>query len=105
MEIDSKELKGIKGDLYIVNSGIHVLQMLSNVVIKTPVLQMSGSMFSGLKAAMKDGQNDSENKIDHEETYLNGKVFHLASDYMPVVGVSAIKNNLIMNFGVNPFQF
>ena len=37
-EIDSDSIKSIKGDLYILNSGIHVLQVMSALAIKTPIL-------------------------------------------------------------------
>jgi hypothetical protein len=37
-EIDSTECKSIKGEIYILNQGIHILQIVSACVMKSPIL-------------------------------------------------------------------
>lgn len=89
-EIDSDELKSIKGDIYVLNSGMHILQILSALAIKAPVLQMSsGSGYGSLPPAFTE--------VDYQ---MNGRVAHLAADYCPIIGTCSSKTNFLVNFGM-----
>ena len=76
------ECKSLKGEIYILNQGIHILQIVSACVMKTPILQMSSSNYLN-------------------ETLFNGNITHLAYDFCPVLGKSQKYHNLIYNFGVS----
>ena len=79
VEVDSNEMKCLKGDLYILSSGRHTLSALSNIFIKAPVLQYSAEPSCQL---------------------ISGPVNYFTADKMPIVGLSSRYHNLILNFGL-----
>ena len=80
VELDSTQCKSLKGDVYVLNSGYHLLVSLSSIGLKAPLLQRS-----------------SENKS--MENVFNGSVSHITPDWLPVVGRGGKYKNLIYNFG------
>ena len=74
-------MKQIRGDLYILSSGYHILQAISCIGLKVPLLQFSSEKVNG-------------------EDLMNGPVSYLAPDHLPIIGLSGKYDNLLYNFGM-----
>lgn len=83
-EVEAKDAKSIKGDYYVMNSGLHNLMCLSAMRLPSAILSTSSST------------------IDKS---LNGPITYITPDFCPIVGKCEQYRNLCFNFGTSSRLF